>query len=47
MLFDDVFQDFKPFGLVTDVPLILVAKKDFPVQNLNRWPHPSAAAKIS
>jgi tripartite-type tricarboxylate transporter receptor subunit TctC len=30
----DVFQDFEPIGLVTDVPMTLVAKKDFPAQNL-------------
>jgi tripartite-type tricarboxylate transporter receptor subunit TctC len=31
----DVFQDFEPIGLVTDVPMTLVAKKDFPAKNLN------------
>jgi tripartite-type tricarboxylate transporter receptor subunit TctC len=30
----DVFQDFEPIGLVTDVPMTLVAKKDFPPNNL-------------
>jgi len=30
----DVFQDFEPIGLVTDVPMTLVARKDFPPQNL-------------
>ena len=30
----DVFQDFEPIGLVTDVPMTLVAKKDFPAKNL-------------
>jgi tripartite-type tricarboxylate transporter receptor subunit TctC len=30
----DVFQDFEPIGLVTDVPMTLVAKKDFPPKNL-------------
>ncbi|RPH90068.1 MAG: tripartite tricarboxylate transporter substrate binding protein BugD [Desulfobacteraceae bacterium] len=30
----DVFQDFEPIGLVTDVPMTLVARKDFPPKNL-------------
>ncbi len=30
----DVFQDFEPIGLVTDGPMTLVAKKDFPAKNL-------------
>jgi tripartite-type tricarboxylate transporter receptor subunit TctC len=30
----DVFQDFEPIGLVTDVPMTLVAKKEFPPNNL-------------
>ncbi len=30
----DVFHDFEPIGLVTDGPMTLVAKKDFPAKNL-------------
>ncbi len=30
----DVFTDFEPIGLVTDVPMTLIAKKDFPPNNL-------------
>lgn len=30
----DVFKDFEPIGLVTDVPMTLVARKDFPPSNL-------------
>jgi len=30
----DVFKDFEPIGLVTDVPMTLVARKDFPPNNL-------------
>jgi len=30
----DVFQDFEPIGLVTDVPMTLVARKDLAPQNL-------------
>lgn len=30
----DVFKDFEPIGLVTDVPMTLVARKDFPPKNL-------------
>lgn len=30
----DVFKDFEPIGLVTDVPMTLVARKDFPANNL-------------
>ena len=30
----DVFKDFEPIGLITDVPMTLVAKKDFPPNNL-------------
>ena len=29
-----VFDDFEPIGLVTDVPMTLVAKKDFPAKDL-------------
>ena len=27
-------EDFEPIGLVTDVPMTLVAKKDFPAKDL-------------
>ena len=30
----DVFKDFEPIGLITDVPMTLVARKDFPPNNL-------------
>jgi tripartite-type tricarboxylate transporter receptor subunit TctC len=30
----DVFKDFEPIGLVTDVPMTFVARKDFPPKNL-------------
>jgi tripartite-type tricarboxylate transporter receptor subunit TctC len=30
----DVFKDFEPIGLVTDVPMTLVARKDFPPKDL-------------
>jgi tripartite-type tricarboxylate transporter receptor subunit TctC len=30
----DPIKDFEPIGLVTDVPMTLVAKKDFPAKNL-------------
>jgi len=30
----DVFKDFEPIGLVTDVPMTLVARKDFPPNTL-------------
>jgi tripartite-type tricarboxylate transporter receptor subunit TctC len=30
----NVFNDFEPIGLVTDVPMTFVARKDFPAKNL-------------
>jgi len=30
----DTLKDFAPIGLITDVPMTLVAKKDFPAKNL-------------
>ena len=33
----DPVGDFAPIGLVTDVPMILVARPNFPAKDLGNW----------